>query len=213
MRPRIEIIYVPRRKGISFSDTEIRQFLISAAVLVFAFTLMLWSFGHGFPILLALTASLLAVGTGFILHEMAHKFTAQRFMCWAEYRYAPLGLLLTVISALAGFLIAAPGAVYIAGNLSKRENAIISLAGPGTNLVIGALTLPVAILIPPGVRELLLFVAYINLFLGIFNMLPVPPLDGSKIYPWNRAVYIGVFAALIALIIPVYLLLTGWLQF
>ncbi|UCC92947.1 MAG: hypothetical protein JSW25_09845, partial [Thermoplasmata archaeon] len=49
--------------------------------------------------------------TGFFLHEMAHKFVAQRYGCWAEFRYSQQGLLIAlVLSAVAGFLFAAPGA-------------------------------------------------------------------------------------------------------
>jgi len=213
MWPRVEIIYAPKRKGISFSDVEIKHLLISVLALILAFSMMLWSFGEGYRLEFAFAAAVIAVGTGFLLHEMAHKFVAQRFKCWAEYRYSPFGLLLTVVSALAGFLIAAPGAVFISGNVTRRENGLISIAGPGTNLAIGAMILPIALFVIPEFGGLLLFVAYINLFLGIFNMLPVPPLDGSKIYPWNLLVYIATFAALIALIIPVYLIMIGRLTF
>jgi Zn-dependent protease len=32
--------------------------------------------------------------------------------------------------------------------------------------------------------------AYINVFLGLFNMIPVLPFDGSKIVRWNIPIYI-----------------------
>jgi len=214
MWPKIEVIYAPKRKGMSFSDIELRQLLISVLALIFAFTMALWSFGYGFFLEFAFAAAVLAVGTGFILHEMAHKFVAQRYNCWAEYRYSPFGLILTVISSMAGFLIAAPGAVFISGSVTRRENGIISAVGPLTNLVIGAAIFPIAIFALPDFMRLLFFVAYINLFLGAFNMIPVPPLDGSKIYPWNLPVYVGMFAALVALIIPAFFMWSyGYLPF
>jgi Zn-dependent protease len=214
MWPKIEVIYAPKRKGLSFSDVELRHLLIATAVLILAFTLSLWSFGQGARIDFAFAAAVLAVGTGFILHEMAHKFVAQRFKCWAEFRYNPFGLLITIASSMMGFLMAAPGAVFISGDVTRRENGMISAAGPLTNLAIGGLTLPFAIFIQLDFTGLILFVAYINLFLGIFNMLPVPPLDGSKILQWNILIYIGIFAGLIVLMIPTALLLfVGYIPF
>ncbi|MFH1240586.1 MAG: site-2 protease family protein [Candidatus Diapherotrites archaeon] len=35
--------------------------------------------------------------------------------------------------------------------------------------------------------------AYINMFLGLFNMIPFPPLDGSKIFRWNPIIWAAVF--------------------
>jgi Zn-dependent protease len=31
----------------------------------------------------------------------------------------------------------------------------------------------------------------VNIWLGLFNLLPIPPLDGSKIFAWNFIVWIG----------------------
>jgi Zn-dependent protease len=50
------------------------------------------------------------VGTGFMLHELAHKFVAQRYGYWAEYKASPMGLIFTVVmAAMFGFVFAAPG--------------------------------------------------------------------------------------------------------
>ena len=39
------------------------------------------------------------------------------------------------------------------------------------------------------VGGILFFSGYINAFLGVFNMLPIPPLDGSKVLAWNVAIW------------------------
>jgi Zn-dependent protease len=59
--------------------------------------------------------SAIGVGTGFILHELAHKYTAQRFGYHAEFRLSMNGLFLTIITSIFGFIFAAPGAVVISG--------------------------------------------------------------------------------------------------
>ena len=66
----------------------------------------------------------------------------------------------------------------------RRDMLLVSLAGPTTNLL---LMLSAAIaargLYHPGRHDLLLDIAWsfalVNLFLGVFNLLPIPPLDGA----------------------------------
>jgi Zn-dependent protease len=77
----------------------------------------------------------------------------------------------------------------------RRDMVFVSLAGPGTNfllMIVSAVaaralfdpsTLPPNATIndlPLGVEILFLF-ALVNLFLGLFNLLPIPPLDGSAL--------------------------------
>lgn len=67
----------------------------------------------------------------------------------------------------------------------KRDMALVSLAGPGSNILLAAAC---AIPLRLGLIELgnaggafLLQVIVLNLVLAIFNLIPIPPLDGSKI--------------------------------
>src|SRR3989338_10100919 len=81
---------------------------------------------------------LVAVGTGFILHELAHKYVAIHYGAHAEFRAWREGLLLAIglgIFTNGAFVFAAPGAVYVFGrSITVKQNGIISLAGPVTNL-------------------------------------------------------------------------------
>jgi Zn-dependent protease len=74
----------------------------------------------------------------------------------------------------------------------KKDMAIVSLAGPATNLLIAAIFGITCRFIFPGLNldgilnsgipgTILGTVIYINLVLAIFNLIPIPPLDGSKI--------------------------------
>jgi Zn-dependent protease len=62
----------------------------------------------------------------------------------------------------------------------KRDAALISLAGPTANLILAVLA-AVLIRFFPLIGLFLLPLVIININLAVFNLLPVPPLDGSKI--------------------------------
>ncbi len=144
----------------------------------------------------------ITTATGFALHELSHKFTAQRYGCWAEFRYSIQGLGLALVTAAIGFLFAAPGAVYIAGAIDKRQNGIISLAGPMANVAVVLALMPIAALGVggPWVSYGLIVVAYFNAFLAVFNMIPVLPLDGAKVFKWDAGVYVASMAVVVVLL-------------
>lgn len=68
----------------------------------------------------------------------------------------------------------------------KRDMALVSLAGPGTNLLIAiAFAIPIRFGLlaeSSAVFEIFFQAVMLNLSLAIFNLLPIPPLDGSKVF-------------------------------
>ena len=209
------------------SSVELRDLFLSLVALVIAFSVLEERKMPGWETILILTVG---VSTGFLLHEMAHKFVALHFGYWAEYRANMTGLALAIVMAFGGFLFAAPGAVMISRSnvpqelymqdsfgqeeqrrREKREMLLISLAGPMTNIVLAILFF---LLVFPLVNSksgsslwitAANFAIFINLILAAFNMLPFGPLDGKKIFDSNRLVWalVGVPTILVAL--PVYL--------
>lgn len=188
-----------------FSQKEVRDILIAWAALALAFTIaysggiaggaVLFA-GESFPLLFFV--SFVAVGSGFVLHELMHKFTAERYGYWAEFRMWVMGIVLALITSTLGFIFAAPGATYIQGyNVSDRQNGIISLAGPATNVVIAFIFLLVGIVGTGIVGDIGAIGFPVNLFLATFNMLPIMPLDGAKVWRWNKLIWVGVFVPLI----------------
>ncbi|WP_181687184.1 metalloprotease [Halorhabdus salina] len=143
--------------------------------------------------------SLGTVGVAFVAHELAHKVVAVRFGQLAAFRADYGMLLLAVVSALAGFIFAAPGAVVHRGRITRRESGLISLAGPVTNLVLAAAFLPVALIAGPPIADAAALGVTINLLLAGFNMVPFGPLDGKTVLAWNRIVYVAVAVPSIAL--------------
>ena len=180
-----------------FSRIEIRDIAIAVAVLTAAFTIIfsrrwrLFSDDVVTNILWWILVSFILVISSFISHELAHKFTAQRFGAWSEFRMYPTGLILCLIMSVVGFLFAAPGAVYIRGYITDEMNGKISAAGPAVNIVISAIALVLWMSVTNGLAANLFFLlGYMNAFLAVFNLLPIPPLDGSKIFKWEPAVFI-----------------------
>ncbi len=203
MFPEYNTVYIPEGYGkIRFSKVEIIHILIGVAALTLAFTIYLnrglasslgMSYMGALPVTVGVSA--LVVLAGFLLHELGHKFVAQRYGAWAEFRMYPLGLMLAVMMSFLGALFAAPGAVYISGRVTKRQNGIISLAGPIVNLAIGGVFLIAWLAFPFGTTGLILnLVALMSLFLGGFNLIPIPPLDGYKIAIWSIPVYLAMVA-------------------
>jgi Zn-dependent protease len=154
--------------------------------------------------------SLLTVGIGFILHEMAHKFTAIRYGYWAEFRKDNNMLLVAVaLASLVGFVFAAPGATVIYSNaydgrgLTREQNGKISAAGPVVNLLLcilfGALLLfggGIAALKNGNIlAEIGLAGVQINAMIAAFNMLPISILDGNKVFSWNVPVFLFLILA------------------
>jgi Zn-dependent protease len=201
--------------GFRFTGRELRDLAVAWLALGVAFALfldrreLLAAVGAPGPetaiaVGLVLARALITVGVGFLLHELAHKAVAVHYGQIAEFRadYGMLGL--AIVAGLAGFLFAAPGAVYHQGRITDRENGLIALAGPITNLVLAALFLPLAFFggYIGAVGNLGVLV---NVLLAAFNMIPYGPLDGRKVIAWNKAAYAAVAVPTVGL--AVWLLL------
>jgi Zn-dependent protease len=181
---------------------EAVQITISVIAISFAFSLVFSGIdgmtGHPKEFLVFMTLSLVTVGSGFILHEMAHKLVAIYYGARAAFRMWTQGLVLMLVTSAMGVLFAAPGAVYIYSNrINHRQNGIISVAGPMVNLLLVGFFMALAAYAPivlhlsfiPGPLNVWAFGAKLNLILALFNMIPAFPLDGSKVFGWSKPVW------------------------
>jgi len=188
---------------IKFSESESIDLLWAWAAISFAFAVLLGGgiagLGKGFAGRLILAA--ITVGMAFLLHELAHKFVAQKYGYWAEFRRFNFGLILAVFLSFFGFIFAAPGAVIIAGLATNEQNGKIAAAGPLTNIILAGLFLLLGVflaafrLFTPLLQNIVGFGIMINAWLALFNMIPVPPLDGSKVISWSFPVWISIAGA------------------
>ena len=194
---------------------EIKDILLADAVLTLAFTITLSGGIFGIAgstsraaqlIIELLPISFIGVSLSFVLHELMHKFAAQRFGAFAAFRTSTNGLAITLITSLFGFLLGIPGATVIYTNsFTKRENGIVSLAGPLTNFAVFAVFAAALILLHPAAQSYmgfaLDFIMFISILLAFFNMLPIFPLDGSKVLAWNPGVYAATMGTIFVLIL------------
>lgn len=144
-----------------------------------------------------------------ILHEIAHGFVAERFgdptarlagrLTLNPKKHIdpfmsillPLALMLSGSSVIFGAAKPVPIDPF---NLKegRKDIALVALSGPLTNIILAILASVVvhvlnAFLPPTNIALSLLHwfilsIAHLNLLLAIFNLLPIPPLDGSKVF-------------------------------
>ncbi len=185
------------KEGFSVDSLEMRDIILTVIALSLALAIATNGLGVLFipnKLALLMVVFSIAVGIGFVIHEMGHKLVAIEYGAKARFVMWPQGLLLMFITSLFGFIFAAPGAVYImANNITKKENGIISLAGPLMNILLALIFAFFYALSPYTFFPInpWLLGAYINALLALFNCLPIGPLDGGKIMHWNFFVWLG----------------------
>ncbi|MEM3833672.1 MAG: AN1-type zinc finger domain-containing protein [Thermoprotei archaeon] len=154
---------------------------------------------------------LVAIILGFVIHELAHKYVAIRKGFFAEFMFDTRWALISLLTTFLPFKLLATGYVAIIGNVSPRDSGKIAAAGPLMNILISLISLSAfqTLSLFYGfsiVSAFLLTVAYVNSYLALFNMLPIPPLDGSKVFGWSMKNWAYLFiASVILLISSVYI--------
>src|SRR5712692_2518689 len=116
----LRLIRAPKLSSVSSREL----YALTAALLVLGLSFsMRYVFSGLRPleVLEVFLLTLLVIGTGFLGHELAHKFSAQRYGCWAEFKLWTVGAIMALLFAVisqGNFIFAAPGAVYIASRSS-----------------------------------------------------------------------------------------------
>jgi len=127
------------------------------------------------------------VAPSIILHEFGHKFVAIAFgmsaTFQAAYTWLGIGILLKLLGV--GFIFFVPAFTSIIGAGTNLMFTAISFAGPAVNLVIWLVSLIILKTnkkLKKNTYQFLFLVKRINMFLFIFNMLPIPGFDGFGVF-------------------------------
>jgi len=144
--------------------------------------------------------SIFTVGIGFLLHELGHKYLAQKYGCFAEFRSFDFMLILAIALSFLGFIFAAPGAVFIHGNINKEKNGKISAIGPLINIILALLFLPLSFYSSGFLALIGSYGLQINAWLAVFNMIPILNLDGSKVFAWSKIAWVLILIPAIVLL-------------
>jgi Zn-dependent protease len=188
-----------------FSQKEIKDLFFAWILISLAFAILFSGptllFSLDLMVLIILGISAITAGMSFLLHELMHKYMAQKYGLWAEFRAFYPGLWIALFFSFLGFIFAAPGAVVSKSHrqISIEKRGKISLAGPLTNIILGLLFFAPSLYYPKAVFGLFNYGLAINALLAAFNLIPLRPFDGKDIYDWNKIVYAA--AAIIAVLL------------
>lgn len=190
---------------------------------------------------LSATIAIIVLIYSSILHEIAHGFVAYRLgdptaKIMGRLTLNPIKHIDPFMSIIFPLILIISGSPIIFGgakpvpidpfNLKdkRKDLALASLAGPLTNILLGITSAVIIHIIYPGLTLgmimhsgilgfILYYILTINLLLAIFNLMPIPPLDGSKVFALilpkkEAAAYlsldsIGMFIVFILLFFPI----------
>lgn len=185
--------------GTSTSEKELKDIIKAWAAVSMAFAIAMSPNLSGFYAKFIISS--LTVGIGFLLHELGHKFVAQKYGCFAEFRSFDGMLLIAIAMSFFGFIFAAPGAVMISGRVDKTKHGKIAAAGPLANIALALIFLSISFIQIQGLKGISYYGFFINSLLAAFNLIPFWLLDGYKILKWNKVAYGAMAAATLALMI------------
>ncbi len=122
-----------------------------------------------------------------IFHEFAHKIVAISYGMQATFHAAYFWLVFGIIMKyVAGFVFFVPGYVTHTGAATPLQEAVIAFAGPALNFLFWFscwIILKFRLFtISTRTMQILAATRYINGFLFIFNMIPIGPFDGAKVF-------------------------------
>ena len=169
---------------------------------MFLLLILILSIGMSNPVIFGLCAVF-----GVLFHEFGHAFVARRYGLNPEITLGGLG-----------------GLTTHARPQTAKQDFFITLAGPMAGLGIAGLAFGLLFLANllgltsvlvrfPILAELLTYTMYINFIWGVFNLLPVRPMDGSKVFthllakimsPQRAVNTISVFSFIFAVAMIVY---------
>ena len=168
-----------------FSNDEFRDIIISISIMTLFYTFPEWSINF--------IIYFLIIFFSFFFKQLLHKFVAKKLQCTTNYKlnmsFFIFGLWMMLLKPLLGLSFLVLGNIEIAPykfgrwgiklvKLTPYDLGIITLAGVMVNLLIAYTFVFIE-------TDIAKTIVRINSMLVIFNMIPIPPFDGSKVFMWT----------------------------
>jgi Zn-dependent protease len=211
-----------------FTPSELKGFVISVLILAFIASFREWG-TEEFDVFAGLVnfgVAALIVGVSLLVHISGQKFWSLATGYRLEFKMWGLGLVFAIILAFitnGRFWLLVPGGFivhHLAGHrlgwfrydINYWAIALIALAGPLATLFFVIFLKVLGVFIPSAILQK--FIIF-NIVYVVYSMLPIPPLDGSKIFYGGRMLYAfslpGVITAALLLYadVPIFLSVIG----
>ena len=190
---------------------EVKGLVVTIIIFAFIFSFREWGIDK-FDLELGISnliITIVLVLISFFVREISHRAAGLYVGYKVEYESWVLGLVIGLVLAFVSngyILFLAPGGVLIhhlaihrlgrfryAPDYSTR--GWIALAGPVANIIFAVILKAVHIALQTPVLHKLMM---INIWIALFSMLPIPPLDGSKLFFGARYIYVFSLASFLA---------------
>lgn len=198
-----------------FSAEETKALIISILVVAFIISFRKWGPGAEFNLMFGLKnlfISILLVALIVLINQVGHRVIGLNFGYRVEYKMWWYGLLIGLLIAFVsrGYIwFLAPGGIFIhmlpqhrLGKFRYGPNTTLfshtSLAGPIAGILFGAILKTIDLwflhINSAAIQQIFL----IGLVYGAYQLLPIPPLAGSRIFFASRLMYVFVASSIIA---------------
>jgi len=180
----------PQVSGSEVSILTVREIAViagSAAVFALAFIIKYkiavpWS---------TLVIFLLMGGIATIVHELSHRLFGRHYGYPSEFQFWGLGAITMLITSwIFGTVFAQPSRTLMKGkaDASDLQEVIVRVAGPLVNLLFAGISF---LLLPLGGYLTVMGTAgfSMNLLTSVVALMPVKPMDGERIFRWNRLIW------------------------
>jgi len=170
-----------------FTNKELRDLIIAIIILS-----VIFSFPDFSGVFLV---SIVIVLFSYFVRELMHKFVARKFGCMSTFKLWPPGILIGIMSMFLKYfggwniVFAAPGFAEIVpyrfgrmgfkvARVTPKDLGLVALAGTGINVFFAVFFK----MFPQGIFQTL---GQYNGLIALFNLIPISPLDGGKIFLWS----------------------------
>jgi len=205
------------KEHFKFSKEEIKATAISILIFAFIISFNEWGYGEKFDFFIGLRnlfSAILIMTLTILLHLSAQKIAGLHVGFKVEYKLWWYGLLISLVLCILSkgkiWWLFIPGGIFLhhlSGHrlgffrygVNTLAMGVIALIGPVANIILATILKNIQIYLPfiPVNLVLLQKVFAVNWAFAVCTLLPIPPLDGSRVFFQSRLIYMFVFGSIL----------------